>query len=368
MLAHLLAQHVVSGEHIDGPETLPDAVHLEQRTLQPAPERAPAHRRAGPVYGLDQLFQAQVAPRRRVEDHPRARIVRTEGHHLLRRDTAAQRGQVLDQGSRRTGERRVPVDPVSFETGDPEVSLQCLLSCGGLERPARGGAHGGAYLRQSLGRGPLGNDDLARRPPLQLGGELLLGDLGARELPGGSLDDGYAGPAVPHDERGQVVGLTRGEDVVLYNGAWRQGTGDLTSELFGFRRVLALLGDGDGVTLSEEGGQMLLKGVTWNPGQRDTALTGRLAARQPDRERLRDLLRVLLEGLEERPDLVEEDRLRRKLRLQLRVTSKHIAILRPEPRFVSPEVARRSGITRRLSPLRRRKQHRTGRRASASRP
>src|SRR5215211_1706396 len=337
MLAHLLAQHVVSCEHVDGLETLPDAVHLQQRTLQPAPERASAHRRAGPVYGLDQLFQAQVAPRRRVEDHPRARIVRTEGHHLLRRTSAAQRGQVLDQGTRRTGERRVPVDPVSFETGDPEVSLQRLLSCGGLERPARGGAHGGAYLRQSLGRGPLGDDDLARRPPLQLGGELFLGDLGARELSCRSLDDGYAGQAIPDDERGQVVGLPCGENVVLYDGARRQDAGDLTSELLGFRRVLPLLSNGDGVTLSQEGRQMLLQGMPWNTGQRDTALAGRLAARQPDRERLRDPLGVLLEGLEERPDLVQEDRLRRKLRLQLRVTSKHGAILRPEPRFVSPE-------------------------------
>src|SRR5215208_8505137 len=82
---------------------------------------------------------------------------------------------------------------------------------------------------------------------------------------------------------------------------------------------------------------MLLQGVSWDTGQRDAALAGRLAARQPDRERLRDPLRVFLEGLEERPHLVQEDRLRRKLRLQLRVTSKHGAILRPAPRFVSPE-------------------------------
>jgi hypothetical protein len=101
--------------------------------------------------------------------------------------------------------------------------------------------------------------------------------------------------------------------------------------------VLPLLGYGDGVTLPEKGGKMLLEGVSWDPGQRDASLAGRLAARQPDRERLRDPLRVLLEGLEERPDLVEEDRLRRKLRLQLRVTSKHMAILRAEPHFVSPE-------------------------------
>src|SRR5215218_4182385 len=113
---------------------------------------------------------------------------------------------------------------------------------------------------------------------------------------------------------------------------------------------------------------MLRQGVSWDPGQRDAALAGRLAARQPDRERLRDPLRILLEGLEERPDLVEEDRLRRKLRLQLRVTSKHGTILRPEPRFVSPKVTRQSGITRRLSPRQRRKQDRTGRRASAVRP
>src|SRR5215218_2182076 len=342
MLAHFLAQHVVSGEHIDGPETLHDAVHLEQRTLQPAPERAPAHRRAGLVYGLDQLFQTQVAPRRRVEDHPRARIVRPEGHHLLRRTAATQRSEVLDQGPCCAGESRVPVDPVSFEPGDPEVPLQRLLSRRRLKRPARGGAYGGAYLRQSLGRGPLWDDDLARRPPFELGGELLLGDLGARELTGRSLDDGYAGPAVPDDEGGQVVGLACRQDVVLYDGAGRQGTGDLTGELLGFRRVLALLGDGDGIALSEKGGKMLLEGVPRDPGQRDAALAGGLAARQPDRERLRDPLRVLLEGLEERPDLVEEDRLRRKLRLQLRVTSKHVAILRPEPRFVSPEIVRQA--------------------------
>jgi hypothetical protein len=29
MLAHIFAQHVVSGEHVDGLEALPDAVHLE---------------------------------------------------------------------------------------------------------------------------------------------------------------------------------------------------------------------------------------------------------------------------------------------------------------------------------------------------
>src|ERR687889_2425597 len=108
--------------------------------------------------------------------------------------------------------------------------------------------------------------------------------------------------------------------------------------------------------------------MPWNTGQRDATLAGRLAARQPDRERLRDPLGVLLEGLEERPDLVQEDRLRRKLRLQLRVSSKHGAILRPEPRFVSPKVARRPGITKRPPPRQRRKQYRTGHRASAFRP
>src|SRR5215216_8130405 len=224
MLSHLLAQHVVSGEHIDSPETLPDAVHLEQRTLQPASECAPAHRCAGPVYGLDQIFQAQVAPRRRVEDHPRARIVRTEGHHLLWRTAATQRSEVLNQGPCCAGESRVPIDPVSFEPGDPKVSLQRLLPRGGLERPARGGAHGSAYLGQSLGRGPLGDDDLTRRPPLQLGGELLLRDLGARELPGRSIHDGYSGSAVPDDEGRQVIGLPCRENVVLYNGTGCQGT------------------------------------------------------------------------------------------------------------------------------------------------
>src|SRR5919107_1373476 len=193
MLAHILAQHVVSGEHGDGPETLPDAAYFQQRTLQPPPERG--------------------------------------------RASAAQRGEVLDQGPSGAGERRVPVDPVSLETGDPEVPLQGLLPRGGLERPARGRAHRGAHLRQSLGRGPLGDDDLARRPPLQLGRELLLGDFGARELPCRSLDDGYAGQAVPDHERGQVVGLPRGEDIVLDDGAGRQNAGDLTRELLGFRRI-----------------------------------------------------------------------------------------------------------------------------------
>src|SRR5687768_2139884 len=126
MLAHIFAQHVVSGEHIDGPETLLDAAYFQQRTLQPAPERAPAHRRAGPVYGLDQVVQTKVAPRSRVEDHSRTGVVRAEGHHLLGRVSATQRGEVLDQGPSSAGERRVPVDPVPLETGDPEVPLQRL--------------------------------------------------------------------------------------------------------------------------------------------------------------------------------------------------------------------------------------------------
>ena len=65
-------------------------------------------------------------------------------------------------------------------------------------------------------------------------------------------------PLRPLGPRGQVVGLPSGEDVVLDDGAWCQNAGDFARELLGFRRVLPLLGDSDGVTLSEEGGQMLL--------------------------------------------------------------------------------------------------------------
>src|SRR5687768_735425 len=228
------------------------------------------------------------------------------------------------------------------------MPLQGLLPGGGFERPARGGADGGPYLRQALCRGPLGDHDLPRRPPLQLGRKLLLRDLGSRKFSGRSLDNGYTSKAIFHHERGQVVRMPGGEDVVLYNGAGGKNPGHLARELLGLRGVLSLLGDGDRVAFPQKCRQMLLDGVAWHTGEGDAALACRLAARQTDRERLRDLLRVLLEGLEERPDLVEENRLRRELRLKLRVTSKHGAILRPVPLSVSPKVLRRSRIPRNI--------------------
>ena len=86
---------------------------------------------------------------------------------------------------------------------------------------------------------------------------------------------------------------------------------DLARELLGFGRVRPLLGDRDRVTFPEQHRQMLLDGVSRHAGQRDAALAGSLAARKPDGERLRNGLRVVLEGLEERPHLVEEDGARR---------------------------------------------------------
>jgi hypothetical protein len=74
-----------------------------------------------------------------------------------------------------------------------------------------------------------------------------------------------------------------------------------------------LLGDGDGVAFPQQCRKVFLDGVPWHAGERDAALACGLAARQPNRERLRDGLRILLEGLEERPDLVEEDSPRRQL-------------------------------------------------------
>src|SRR4028118_676742 len=65
---------------------------------------------------------------------------------------------------------------------------------------------------------------------------------------------------------------------------------------------------------------------------------GGLAARQADGEGLGDLLRVLLEGLEEGADLVEEDGPRRQLRLQFCVACEHGVILRARPPFVSPRL------------------------------
>jgi hypothetical protein len=70
MLPHLLAQHKVPGERVHRLEPLPDAVHLQQRPLQPAPEGALAHRGLRPVHGLYEVVQAEVAARGGVEDHP----------------------------------------------------------------------------------------------------------------------------------------------------------------------------------------------------------------------------------------------------------------------------------------------------------
>ena len=67
------------------------------------------------------------------------------------------------------------------------------------------------------------------------------------ELPGRSLDDRYARHAVPDHERGQIIRMPGGEDVVLYDGARREDPGDLARKLLGLGRMRPLLGDGDRV-------------------------------------------------------------------------------------------------------------------------
>ena len=72
--------------------------------------------------------------------------------------------------------------------------------------------------------------------------------------------------------------------------------------------MLALLGDRDGVPLTKQRRRVFLQGVARHPGQRDAtpSVARSLAARQADRERLGDLLCILLKGLEERTDLIKE--------------------------------------------------------------
>src|ERR671921_518973 len=97
---------------VAGLEALPDTVWLQQGPPQPAPQGATAHGGAASVYRLDQLVQAEVAPRSCVQDHPGAGVVGTEGDDLLWRVAAAQRGEVLDQSPGRPCERGMPVQPV----------------------------------------------------------------------------------------------------------------------------------------------------------------------------------------------------------------------------------------------------------------
>src|SRR5918997_217213 len=219
------------------------------------------------------------------------------------------------------------------------MALERLLPGRRLEGPAGDRAYGGPHLRQVLGRRPLRHHELARRPPLELPRQLLLLDLRPRKLARRGLDDGDARPPVPYQEGRQVVRLPRREDVVLDHRARREYLGHLARELLGLRGVLALLGDRDGVALAQERRQMLLQRVVRHPGQGHAppSVARRLPARQADGEGLGDLFRVLLERLEERPHLVEEDGSRRQLRLQLYVTYEHAAILRAHNPFVSPE-------------------------------
>src|SRR3712207_6709368 len=98
-----------------------------------------------------------------------------------------------------------------------------------------------------------------------------------------------------------------------------------------------LLGHRDRVPLPEENRHVLLQRMPRHPGERDATFARGLAASQPDRELPRNGLRVLLERLEEGPDLVEEDGPRWKLCLQFGVASQHGIILRRKPTSVSPE-------------------------------
>src|SRR4028119_1549285 len=252
VLAGLLAQHVVGGERVDRFEALVYAVHLKQGALDPTPQSPLPHRRAGPVYGLYEPVQPEVAPRRAIQHHPGAGRVGPEGHDLLRRASAAQRGEILQERSRGAYERVPPVEAQALEVRDAEVALQRLLPGRRLEGPTGGRAYGRTRPREILCGGAFGDDQLLWRPAFELGGELVLGHLGPGELAGRGLRDRHARPSVPDDDGGEVVRLPDGEDVVLDHGAGGEDARDLAGKLLRLRRMLALPGDCDGAAAANE--------------------------------------------------------------------------------------------------------------------
>ena len=98
------------------------------------------------------------------------------------------------------------------------------------------------------------------------------GEFCRAEIAGGEVEEGESGGVVGEVDGGEVVALLGGEGGIE-GGAGREDPGDFAADdFFCELRVFHLVADGDAITLAEQAGDVVLRGVVRDAAHGDVAL------------------------------------------------------------------------------------------------
>jgi hypothetical protein len=326
------AQTRIGDQVRDTVEPRIDRVRIGQRRHQPFGELASAAAGHGAVDRLDQAalpfarqraHQLEAGPRRRVDEHPRA-VAFALG--------PAQRRPLGDLGLLDIGDRRrcccqfrpretaEPVERADLEEpGDPAfrrgaVKQHRRLWC----------SHPAELVDQRpklrVVEHVVGQDQLARLHPRNVGQQPRQPAFADMERPGGNVDPGqpvlrFAGTLDPRQGH-QEVRLRRVEQFLLGERARRDQPGHVAphhrfrAAFLGFRRILGLLADRDPEPERDQLLQIIVGRMHRHAAHRDILAQVLAALGQRDAERPRRVHRVLEEQLVEIPHPVEQKRIR----------------------------------------------------------
>jgi hypothetical protein len=181
----------------------------------------------------------------------------------------------------------------------PGLDLGVVAGQGG--QPGDGSGVGVGIVRQQrLGRGDPGQ--LLSQPRRGV----LPGPLDDAPLAGADVDPGAADPLAAPSDRGQVAALARRQQGGVGDGAGRENAGHLAPD-----QPLAdrpdLLGDGDGVAVGQEAAEVAGQGVVRDAGHRHPPGTAEGAGGEGDPGIAGEGPGVLVEGLVEVAEAVEEE-------------------------------------------------------------
>ena len=252
--------------------------------------------------------QLEIAPGRGIDHQVAAgRLAARRGEArqaalLGQLDVAEQRAARAELGAREGAE--------AVQRGDPEARLEAALAGQRIElalgqrrqplaelapqRPQRVG------LEQ-----PLGQQELARLDPGELGGERAVLDRRGQELAGRDVEPGERQGLLAAGERGEEIVAARLEQAVLGQRAGRDQADDrapderLAAAPAGLGRVLGLLADRDLEALPDQALEVALGAVHRHAAHRDVVALMAAALGERDVERRRCRLRVLEEQLVE---------------------------------------------------------------------
>ncbi len=307
-----------------------DRPPISQRTMQPAPQLAPAHRSCSSVeHGCDRAIrpiretggQLQVAPRRCIEQHSFASLLRPQTAQVRQR-SLLRIAHILQKAAGR-GDRQWSIGAAEpRQVARLELIAQRARRCLQVEVPGRTLAderHDSAWLLRLLG-----NEQLSRPQALDLAGERFA-PLGFEHA------EAAARQLQPREAETLALAIQGGEQRIaalfeerlVRHGARRHDAHDLALDRpFGLRRIADLLADRHRFAAAHEFREIALDAVVRHARHRDR-LAGRLAARgQRDVEQPRGALRIVVKQLVEIAHAIEQQHVR-VLRLEAQVLLHH---------------------------------------------